>query len=106
MHNLATGLVARVRTQSERTLLALGLFLIVTFISRAGQIYDYKIVAKASSGNFTEFDHNPSINNAGKVAFIAERQGGQGVFVGDTSGSTPVQVDYSSGREYRSVSIN
>jgi uncharacterized repeat protein (TIGR01451 family) len=67
-----------------------GLFLTRDIKTRAQALpvptfYKYEIVAKSGAGGLNGFGDNPSINDAGRVAFVGQIAGGEGVFVGDAS---------------------
>jgi hypothetical protein len=81
-----------------------------------GKFYEYHIIGATgqtptnASGPLTGMGDNPSINANGSVAFVAQFSNGQGVAVGDGSGSASVLINPSfvgSTRNFgRAVKIN
>ena len=47
--------------------------------------YKYEIIARSGAGGLTGFGDNASINDAGRVAFVGQIAGGEGVFIGDAA---------------------
>src|SRR5437867_150391 len=79
----------------------------------ASPSYAFKVIAKSgdSPGGFTlnSFKPSPSINDIGRVAFIAQSaDGGKAVFVAEPSGNAYLltKLAETSSGEYGAVSIN
>ncbi|HUT09612.1 MAG TPA: hypothetical protein VMY42_03885 [Thermoguttaceae bacterium] len=72
--------------------------------------YDFDVLAQTGQNGLTSIENAVSINDSGKVAFVAERAEGQSVFVADNGGSAPTVVSFANpsiDRSYgREVQIN
>lgn len=45
--------------------------------------YDFSVIAKTDPAGLASIEQGVSINDSGKVAFVASQSGGQSVYVGD-----------------------
>jgi beta-lactam-binding protein with PASTA domain len=74
----------RLRRTSRSFRIAVTLLFAVTFAAigaaHASVFYRFDVVAQTGVANFTSFGNGPSINDAGKVAFVGRVSGGESVY--------------------------